>query len=103
MSVACDIAGLVALLVIVLEASYGRILLGAQNTIGLLQRQYSAVTGDITTCESGLDPAAFTGWKVNRLLETFCHGQSPVRIQRKRLNRIEPHGLCPSYLALNLL
>jgi hypothetical protein len=69
----------------------------SEPAIGLLQQQYAAITGDIATRESGLDPAAFTGCKVTRLLGTFCHGQSLVRIQPKQLNLIELHGLCPSY------
>ena len=69
----------------------------SEPAIGLLQQQYAAVTGDIATGESSFDPAAFTGWKVKRVLGTFCHGQSPVRVQRKQLNFIELHGLCPFY------
>jgi hypothetical protein len=52
----------------------------SEPAIRLLQQQYAAIASDIATCELGLDPAAFTGWKVKRLLRTFCHGQSPVRI-----------------------
>jgi hypothetical protein len=69
----------------------------AQPTIGLPQQQHATVTGDIAALESGFNPAAFTGWKVKRLLGTFCHGQSLVRFQSKHLNFIELHGLCPSY------
>ena len=72
------------------EARYG-------PTIGLLQQQHTRIAGDITAVKCRLNTAAFTGWKVKRLLGTFCHGQSPVRFQRKQLNLIELHGLCPSY------
>jgi len=68
-----------------------------ESTIGLLQEQHTPIAADIAALESGFDLTAFTGWKVKRLLGTFCHGQSPVRIQPKQLNLIELYGLCPSY------
>jgi len=69
----------------------------SEPPISLLQQQHAAIAGDVATVESSLNLAAFTGWKVKRLLGTFCHGQSLVRFQSKQLNLIELHGLCPSY------
>jgi len=66
-----------------------------QPLIDLLQQQHAAITGDVATVKPGFNPAALTGWKGERLLGTFCHGQSLVRIQLKQLNLIELHGLCP--------
>jgi hypothetical protein len=54
-----------------------------QPLIDLLQQQHAAITGDVTTIELGFNATALTGWKGKRFLGTFCHGQSPVRFQRK--------------------
>jgi hypothetical protein len=76
---------------------FGYPLAQSEPAVRLLQQQHTAIAGDIATIESGFHLAAFTDWKVKRCLGTFCHGQSPVRVQRKQLNFIELHGLCPFY------
>jgi hypothetical protein len=76
---------------------FGHRLAQTESAIRLLQQQHTAITGDVAAVESGFNPTAFAGWKVKRLLGTFCHGQSLVRIQLKQLNLIELHGLCPFY------
>jgi hypothetical protein len=60
-----------------------------------LQQQHTRIAGYVTTIKRRFHTTPFTGWKIKRLLGTFCHGQSLVRIQLKQLNLIELHGLCP--------
>ena len=69
-----------------------------KESIGLSQKQHTAIGGDVATGEFGFDLAALQGWKSKGSLGTVCHGRGSVRIQHKQLNYIELYGPCPFYL-----
>ena len=58
----------------------------AQQAVDAGQQRNTAVARDLAAAEVGLDPAAFHGWKMDRIGVAFRHGRVLVRIRVKQLN-----------------